>query len=393
MEILKVLWKIVQFICVLYSFGTIIWKFIPLYWQEIIKITYRRFFRKKGVNEKSKMGCLLLNDIKLITGVDRKYEIILTVENNGKLNVPKEFPEIARRLQEENSLRLKLGENPIYSELFPYAVHEIEDHPLPAVHGILPYRVGEKETPVCKVLLRKSSYFFSLISICAMDEIIDDDGTTIREKYYKKLIQNPGNAAPNGLDIVHGFGMNTMVLTKDHSFVFSIRNPNTVSTVKGCVHVSVGEHLNEDSLDQDQQTREPCAVETISKGILQELGIRLQDEEKRNIHFYGVGFSESVCQYGVLGFTYLKNYSNEDIQRAWELSKDGRYENKGIHFVDANIKSVVKYLNDNPDVCMTKFALLNVCLALMFEPELNYVKQDKIDKELSKIIYPQNLIG
>lgn len=74
-----------------------------------------------------------------------------------------------------------------------------------------------------------------------------------------------------------------------------------------------------------------------------------------------------------------------DIWKSWELSKDGRYESEEIIFIDANIKSIVDYLNNTPNVTITKFALLNVCLALMLEPELGQISQTKIEKELGRL--------
>ena len=96
---------------------------------------------------------------------------------------------------------------------------------------------------------------------------------------------------------------------------FCKRKPHYRINLRGKLHVSVGEHLNQDVLDQDKQTNNQSSIETISKGILQELGITLNEEEKNNIRFYGVGFSKSVCQYGVFGFINLSNYSNKEIKK------------------------------------------------------------------------------
>jgi hypothetical protein len=74
-----------------------------------------------------------------------------------------------------------------------------------------------------------------------------------------------------------------------------------------------------------------------------------------------------------------------ELYDKWKLSKDGPYESEEIVFIDAKIKSIVKYLNDNPNASMTKFALLNACLALMMEPELGNISQTKIEKELGNL--------
>lgn len=354
---------------------------LPKFWKENIK-NYIRRFNRVIFREDSKLGKLLLDDIKLVTGVNRDCNIKFVIDKTP-INIPEELSQIANRLKEENTERMKKGENPVYTDLFPYAVHEIlPDREPYAVHEIVPYREGPNEKPECTVRIRESSYFNSLITIMALDEKIGD--TTVKEKYYSQLIANPGGASPDGYDIVHGFGLNTMVITKDRSFVFAKRNRNTVSTAKGSLHMSVGEHLNNDVLDYAKNS-EPSAIESIVKGIYQELGVVVSDEDKANIRFYAVGFSKSVCQYGVLGFTYLRNTSNMDIWKSWELSKDGRYESEEIIFIDANIKSIVDYLNNTPNVTITKFALLNVCLALMLEPELGQISQTKIEKELGRL--------
>lgn len=388
----SIAWNVIQDIGVLWSFLSWVWIMLPRYWKSTIRLTCRRMLKKTMVIDKnSEMATLLLDNIEIITGVDRDYRIYLSIDKNP-LKVPKDFDTIRDRLEKENSIRLEKGETPVFSDLLPYAVHDIKDNDTNryfSVRGILPYRVGKDETPVCKVILRKSSYFYSLISIMAMDEKVGD--STIREKYYKEVLLDPRNPAPEGFDIVHGFGMNTMVLTKDGSFVFSKRNPNTVSTLRGKLHVSVGEHLNQDMLDQDKQTRQPSSIETISKGILQELGITLNEEEKNNIRFYGVGFSKSVCQYGVFGFINLSNYSNKEIKNAWQRSKDGPYESSELLFIEANINSIVDFINKNIEVSMTKFALLNACLALMMEKEEGEVTQEEIDRALKRL-RPHSLV-
>lgn len=371
-DFLSIIWDAIETICVLYTFITIFWIVIPSYWRERLRIIYRRLFKKfRFIDEESVIGKLILDEIKIQdSGIDFDQEIRFIIDKHP-VNVPNDFKEIAKRLERENDERRLEGKSPIFADLKPYAVH-----------SILPHREGDNERPVCDIVLRESSYFYSLISIMAMNEKMEDK--TIREKYYKELITDPwDNPTPQGWDIVHGFGMNTLVLTKDHSFVFSLRNQNTVSTGQGCLHLSVGEHLNKDVLDLNKD-RKPDAEEVILKGLHQELGIN-EKKDNINIRFYGIAFAKSVCQYGVLGFTHLHNYSDEAIKSSWEISKDGHYENKDIIFINANIESIVQFLNTHPKASMTKFSLLNVCIALMNESILGRVSPKHIEKELKKL--------
>ena len=148
--------------------------------------------------------------------------------------------------------------------------------------------------------------------------------------------------------------------------------------------MSVGEHLNDDVLDYSSDGK-PSAIKSIVKGIHQELGVDISDEDKANIHFYAVGFAKSVCQYGALGFVHLSSVTSIELRDKWNLSKDGCYESEEIIFIDASIQEIVKYLNEHPNDSMTKFALLNACLALMMEPELGNISQTKIEKELGNL--------
>jgi hypothetical protein len=366
----KMAWEFIQDVCVIQSFLALIWLLLPKYWKEKLKI-YICHFKKVAFNEKSKLGEMLLNDIKLITGVDRDCNIIFKIDKSP-LNIPNDLLLISKRLENENNDRAAKGEPPVYTDLEPYAVHKI----------VITREKEGNEKPECTVHIKKSSFFHSLITISALDEVVGN--TTVRKKYYSELIENPYVASPGGKDLVHAFGLNTMVLTKDGSFVFAIRNINTVSTAGGCIHMSVGEHLNDDVLDYSSDGQ-PSATKSIVKGIHQELGIDISEEDKANIHFYAVGFAKSVCQYGVLGFVHLSDVTNMELYDKWKLSKDGCYESKEIIFIDAKIKSIVKYLNDNPNASMTKFALLNACLALMMEPELGNISQTKIEKELGNL--------
>ncbi len=377
-SVINNIWKLIQIICVLYSFGTIIWKLIPARWHVLINGLFNRAFKTiKLVDEASPLGQLLLDDIHFIGGLDYDYGIEFSIDSHP-VEVPSDFQKLAKRLEQENKERLKIGKKPVFADLHPYAIH-----------AFTPLRDDKNERPIWHVLLRDSSYFYSLISILAMDEMVpttDDSNQfiSIRDKYYAELIKDPMNPYPHGNNLVHAFGMNTLVLTKDNSFVLSKRNKDTVSTGGDCLHLSVGEHLNEDVLDIGID-RKPNAVKVIKKGLYQELGIDDKRVDDSAIRFYGIAFAELVCQYGVLGFTHLKSYTDSEIRTAWELSKDGRYENKEIVFIDANINSVVKYLNDNPGVVITKFALLNICVSIMMENELGRVSQHTIEVALKKL--------
>ena len=377
-DLLKEVWGLIQIICVLFSFGTIIWRLIPSHWHTLIKGFFNRLFRTiKIIDETSPMGALLLDEIHFIGGLDYDYGIEFSIDSHP-IEVPTDFQTLAKRLEQENDERLRSGKKPVFADLHPYAIH-----------ALTPRRYDKYERPIWDILLRESSYFYSLISISAMDEMIPSDdernqSISVRDRYYSELIKDPMTPYLHGYDLVHGFGMNTLVLTKDNSFVLCKRNKDTVSTGGDCLHLSVGEHLNEDVLDLGIDRR-PNATRVIKKGLHQELGIDVNRVEDSVIRFYGVAFVEKVCQYGVLGFTHLKSYTDSEIRIAWELSKDGRYENKEIVFVDANINSVVKYLNDNPGVTITKFALLNICVSLMMESELGRISQRTIESALKKL--------
>lgn len=148
------IWQVIHVICELWAFLTIVWIICPKYWKESMKFFFRRLFKKmKFIDESSAMGQLLLDDIKLLTGVDRDYNLIISIDKSP-LKVDEDFIKVAHKLEEENSVRLEQGISPVYTDLFPYAVH-----------SILPYRKGKYEEPECKITLRKSSYFYSLVSI------------------------------------------------------------------------------------------------------------------------------------------------------------------------------------------------------------------------------------
>ena len=370
------IWKTIQSICVLYAFCSIIWNIIiPISWKEKITQKIRKTFKKlKFIDDTSFLAKLIFDDVSLIEGGDLDCKIIFSIDKTP-VNVPDDLKNIGERIKAENELRLKNGQSPVYTDLHPYAIHSITS-----------FRDDKKnrgEMSMIQLKIRESSYFYSLISIQAMNEPLKD-GSTVREKYYKKVIETPKNPSPDGYDIVHAFGMNTLALTKDNCFVFCKRNSSTVPTGQGCYHLSVGEHLNRDVLDLDKHN-EPNAIEIIKKGFLQELGVELNEEEKNTIHFYGIAFAKSVCQYGVLGFTHLNNHSNEIIKPSWNTSKDGQYESDGIVFIDADIASIIDFLNNNPNVSMTKFCFLNVCYALMNEPILGRISLNRIDKELKRL--------
>lgn len=397
----------IEVFCTYWTFltavATAIWFFLPPHWKERIKNLFRRIPKKMHYKDMpSRLRTLLLDDIKFIDGPFYDYGFNFKIEEGIEANVPDDFKTIADRLKKENDERMMKGEEPVYSDLTPYAVHSIV---IRRCDKESQDKKNERliiEKPVCQIELRESSYFYSLVSIMAMNEKVGD--VTIREKYYAQLLENPEKPAPDGYDVVHGFGINTLIYTNDGKFVFGERNSNTVATGQGCLHLSVGEHLNKMLLDFDEKNR-PDIRKTLIRGIGEELGIKekkdkykkegiFKEEDKfkdADIRFYGFALSTSVCQYGVLGFTHLINCSSTDIENAWPFSRDGHYENKKLVFIDADIRSIVNYLNKNPQSSMTKFALLNVCLTLMIEEEF-HVSQKEIDKELKKL-RPNALVG
>lgn len=374
------IWQVIHVICELWTFltilATIIWFVCPPIWKEKIKVLFRQAVRKLNQDDMpSLMHSLLFDDITPIDGFYKDYGFKFQLEDR-EVKVPEDFRRIAYRLRKENEVRMQKGEKPVYSELHPYAVHSI----------LTPREeTGMKKTerPTCYIGLRESSYFYSLVSIMAMNERVDN--LTIREKYYSKLLENPDRPTPYGYDIVHALGINTLIYTCDGKFIFGERNPNTVATGQGCLHLSVGEHLNKMLIDFNNENNEPDITKTLIRGINEELGIIVNNLEEADIRFYGLALSKRLCQYGVLGITILNNFSSTDIIKAWMFSKDGRYENRRLVAINADLRSIVDYMNEHPNATMTKFALLNVCLALMKEDILGSISKEKIDKELKRL--------
>ena len=371
-------WNIIHTICELWTFLTIVvtvtWFIIPSSLKERAKVHLLRLLKKKDdIDKENVIGNMLLDDISFVDGPYKDYCFEFKIDKGHVANVPEDFKTIANRLRLENEERKANGQKPVYSDLIPYAVHNIDYYRTQSQDMM-------EEIPVCHIELRESSYFYSLVSILAMDEKIG--GFTIRDKYYLPLIEKPSNPSPHGYDIVHGLGINTLAYTKDGFFVFGKRETDTVATGQGCLHLSVGEHLNKMLLDHDHDNR-PNIIKTLKRGIREELGIDEKLIEDTCISFYGIALSQRVCQYGVLGFTHLEGLTKNDVLKAWQLSKDGRYENRKLVFIDADISSIVKYLNTHTEEKMTKFALLNVCLALMEEKDLFLnSSQKRIEHEL-----------
>ena len=374
------IWQVIHVICELWTFltilATIIWFVCPPNWKEKIKVLFRRAASKLNKDDMpSLIQRLLFDDITPIDGFYKDYNFKFHL-GDEEVNVPEDFKCIADRLRKENEERMLKGEEPVYTDLHPYAVHSI----------LTPREETEMkkiERPTCYIGLRESSYFYSLVSIMAMNERVGE--MTIRDKYYCKLLENPDKPTPDGYDVVHALGINTLIYTNDGKFVFGERNPSTVATGQGCLHLSVGEHLNKMLIDFNNENNEPDITKTLIRGINEELGINVNKLKEVDIRFYGLALSKRLCQYGVLGITILSNFSSTDIEREWVFSKDGRYENRRLVAINADLRSIVDYMNKNPHATMTKFALLNVCLALMKEDILGSISKEKINKELKRL--------
>lgn len=365
-------------ISVLWSILTIIWIFLPKKIKYRINIKYKRLFKKKIiVNDFYKVGDMEFDDVVILDGIVSDYYFSIKSDNK-EAKLPLELRKISEKFKKENELRQLNNISPIYTDLEPYAIKSI--------NFCRDNVEGEKNR--CIIHVRKSSYFNSLISVLALDEKLRN-GQTVKDKYYKKIIEDPYTPSPNGDNLINALGVNVLVLTGDGKIVLAERNGRNVSTAKGAVHISMGEHLNKEVIDLNSDGEIDLTV-AAKRGLFQELGLTVKECNELDIRFYCIGFTPKLCQYGTFGFTEIELTSAE-LEERRKLAKDGKYEIKKLHYIDTSLKSFVNFLI-NTDIAITQWAIVSVILFFMQEGfytlnEINSGFSHKnIDKFRNKII-------
>ncbi len=365
-------------ISVLWSILTIVWLCLSKRTKYRIVLKCKSLFRKKiAANDFYKIGDLIFDDVVILDGIVEDFRFSIKTDNK-EVRLPSELKTISQKLERENELRRQNNTFPIFTDLEPYAIKSIS--------FCRDSVEGEKNR--CIIHVRKSSYFNSLISILALDQKLRD-GQTVKEKYYNNIIQNPYMPSPDGFNLVNALGVNVIVLTEDGKIVLAERNKRNVSTGKGAVHVSMGEHLNKEVIDLNTKGEIDLTI-AARRGLFQELGLTVEECDRLDIRFYCIGFTPKFCQYGTFGFTEIELTSSE-LEERRKSAKDGKYETEKLHYITASLKAFIRFLMDT-DIVITQWAMVSVILFLVQEGfcslrEANAVfSSHNISKFKSKIV-------
>ncbi len=307
-----------------------------------------------------KIGNLVLSDFILLDGLFDDYNFKF-IKKEVEVKLPQDLLDVSQNLYLENQERKENNINPIFSDLKPYCIKSIT--------FTREENGGEKK--LCSIEIIRSSYFHSLISIKCLDDVLPD-GQTIRNKYYSSIINDPYNLSPNGLNLIHGFGINVLVQTADNKIIIAQRNKLNVATSGGSYSISVGEHFNEESIDETH--RRDIDIKKIAvRGIYEELGIEQEEIVDNGVKFLAIGFLPHAFQYGAVGFARVSIDSTEVWERI-QMSKDGSREISDIKFVDFTLAGIVDFFKST-DVVLTQWLAGSLLISLM---EINFITASKI---------------
>lgn len=358
---------------ILYPFGLIsacgvlIWKILPYRFKEYLKRQMYRL-RKRGSRKNSyssnhamEVGDICLDDFIPLDGTTKDYNVFIT-HDESEAKLPDDLQKISLRLKEENENRKEHNQDPIYYEGRPLALKSI-------MFTRAGQHIGDddyNEKSECRIFTQNSSFFNALITLKCLDQVLKD-GLTVREKYYNSIIDKPLDIGKSTYALIHGIGINVMIVTKDRKIVLSKRNEKIVAASGGELHISVGEHLNRELADLDREKN--LDIQNIAlRGILQELGIN--DEEITTNHtsaskvrFFSVGFAPVACQYGFIGYAET-SLTSEGVLRRYPLSKDGRFEATDLIFFDFSLDGFARFLLES-DIIITQWAFASVIISLI----------------------------
>jgi len=164
--------------------------------------------------------------------------------------------------------------------------------------------------------------------------------TTIREKYFPRFDPN----IPNPF-LTHSFGINLLVITKDHKVLIVQRSPY-VAERKMFYSISVNESMQ---YPQDiDETGKPSFVKTAIRGLWEELGIEFValDLNIKSIEFLNFGAVAHANEYAILGRIKLPVSALEVEETHHLRGKDAGLEIKAeLYAVDYLPDAILEFIS------------------------------------------------
>jgi hypothetical protein len=216
-----------------------------------------------------------------------------------------------------------------------------------ALTSFNPTRYGRTEEIGLNFEFKLTDYaaFFAITLKADQLGLVNDDAgnpTTIREKYFPYFDLEKPNPY-----LTHSFGINLVVITKDHKVILTQRNA-FVANKKKFYSIPMNEGMQHPS-DLDELGR-PSFLKTATRGLWEELGIdpQIVNKEVRNIEFLNFGALARANEYALLGRVKLPIDSRE-LEQAYHVhAKDKAMETRHeLYAVDYIPDVVLEFVNQH----------------------------------------------
>jgi len=313
--------------------------------------------------EPVRYGQLILNDFRLIAGLNDRCRFYFQLSDE-EIRLPDDLILIRNEWK---------------------AVHEkkkdkkyVEDYP---IHGITDIkhklRVSDNTREYYIKTKKSSNYNRHAVSL-SLDTKIPNENLTVREKYFKRLMEFPGDIYEDFL--VSTFGVNLTIVTSDEKIVLQQKIPQFTLTEIGKLHVGLG-------VDLKLQGSEPIDIEQYAYDNLK-TQYTIKESETEKLKFYTVAFGNAQCIYATFGYVKLK-VPFEELERRLQLSGAG--ERFRIFAMPFNLDGMKKFIAEKEDRIVNQYALFGALTSLHLFTETSILQIEEafsgdIWKDFSKKI-------
>jgi hypothetical protein len=245
----------------------------------------------------------------------------------------------------------------------------------------------EHEESFINIEVTVSKYFEFLATAAKIDREVKEKNSNIsRCDFRNQLIQGfeQSGSWRNQVcsKIVNGLPINFLVQTSDGYLVFAKRG-HAVAIAPNEVACAVNENIAlADQKDGSPRDPELSVEKLIKRGFLEELGIRLDELNQKDVETTVIAFAVNVLTggHGLLGYVYLRDLTFSDLNKQFNVFTKDRMETSEIIAVKMTVKDIAQFI-----VKEKLYNLVGVCAVLVLLSQIHPPSWDKVQSQIRKL--------
>ena len=162
-------------------------------------------------------------------------------------------------------------------------------------------------------------------------------------------------------------GVHVTVITNDEEpkVLFTQRSAHVKEFENYKISCGITETVQEK--DQPSPDQPPNIYNTVRRGLEEELGVKLSDEDCDKIKLLGVGAREKDNIWGFVGLVDMRAsrnaaYNWENIKLSMLHAQDSNFEIASLHPIPLTIPSVLNYIKQNAELMDEGATALAICI-------------------------------